>query len=102
MKTSELAKMDREDRAGRTYQRIVYTKLVALQAAIRDAKRQGHAPLGVLDELDTQNLIEQLVRIADIEYRSPAENPNYIEPKPLVENAEDLPVVDVDAEAVTF
>lgn len=102
MKTSELAKMDREDRAGRTYQRIVYTKLVALQAAIRDAKRQGHAPLGVIDELDTQNLIEQLVRIADIEYRSPAENPNYIEPKPLAENAEDLPEIELDEAGEKF
>ncbi len=82
METKKLASLDREQRAGRTYQRIAYRKLVDLQAAIRDCRKQGHAPLGLLDELDTENLIEKLVKVADIEYRSPAENPSYKPPMP--------------------
>ncbi len=96
MNTKKLIELPRDDRAGRTYQRIVYRKLVDLQTAIRDCWRQGHAPLGVLDELDTQNLIEQLVKVADIDYRSPAENPNYKPPVANIENAENLPVIELD------
>ena len=102
METKKLMELSRDERAGRTYQRIVYRKLVDLQTAIRDCWRQGHAPLGVLDELDTQNLIEQLVKIADIDYRSPAENPAYKPPVRSDDNAENLPVISIDAEAVTF
>jgi len=96
MNTKKLIELPRDDRAGRTYQRIVYRRLVDLQTAIRDCRRQGHAPLGVLDELDTQNLIEQLVKIADIDYRSPAENPAYKPPVRPDENAENLPVIELD------
>ena len=96
MNTKKLIELPRDDRAGRTYQRIVYRRLVDLQTAIRDCRRQGHAPLGVLDELDTENLIEQLVKIADIDYRSPAENPNYKPPVRADENAENLPVIELD------
>lgn len=96
MDTKKLIELPRDARAGRTYQRIVYRRLVDLQTAIRDCWRQGYAPLGVLDELDTQNLIEQLVEIADIDYRSPAENPNYKPPVRADENAENLPVIELD------
>lgn len=96
METKKLMELSRDERAGRTYQRIVYRKLVDLQTAIRDCWRQGHAPLGVLDELDTQNLIEQLVKIADIDYRSPAENPAYKPPVRSDDNAENLPVIELD------
>lgn len=95
MDTKKLIELPREQRAGRTYQRIVYRKLVDLQTAIRDCWRQGHAPLGVIDELDTQNLIEQLVKIADIDYRSPAENPNYKPPVQAMDNIADMPVITV-------
>ena len=95
METKKLMELSRDERAGRTYQRIVYRKLVDLQTAIRDCWRQGHAPLGVLDELDTQNLIEQLVKIADIDYRSPAENPNYKPPVQAIDNIADMPVIAV-------
>lgn len=96
MDTKKLIELPREQRAGRTYQRIVYRKLVDLQTAIRDCRRQGHAPLGVIDELDTQNLIEQLVKVADIDYRSPAENPNYKPPVNSGDNSADLPVITRD------
>lgn len=101
METKKLMELSRDERAGRTYQRIVYRKLVDLQTAIRDAWRQGHAPLGVLDELDTQNLIDQLVKVADIDYRSPAENPNYVAPV-RAENMENLPVIELDESGVTY
>ena len=95
METKKLMELSRDERSGRTYQRIVYRKLVDLQTAIRDCWRQGHAPLGVLDELDTQNLIEQLVKIADIDYRSPAENPSYKPPVQAMDNIADMPVITV-------
>ena len=96
MNTKKLIELPRDDRVGRTYQRIVYRRLVDLQTAIRDCRRQRHAPLGVLDELDTEHLIEQLVKIADIDYRSPAENPAYKPPVRPDENAENLPVIELD------
>ena len=92
METKKLVSLDREQRAGRTYQRIAYRKLVDLQAAIRDCRKQGHAPLGLLDELDTENLIEKLVKVADIEYRSPAENPSYKPPMVHDGNVAEMPV----------
>lgn len=96
MKTSELAKKSREEIAERTYQRIVYRKLVDLQTAIRDCKRRGDA-LGELGELDMQHLIERLVKLAGIEYRSIAEQSDYVEPAlPKVETVVDVPVIDVD------
>ena len=96
MNTKKLIELPRDDRVGRTYQRIVYRRLVDLQTAIRDCRRQRHAPLGVLDELDTEHLIEQLVKIADIDYRSPAENPNYKPPVQAMDNIADMPVITVD------
>ena len=72
MKTKDLMELPRKERADRTYQRIVYRKLVDLQIAVSEA-RQVETPLGVVGELDIQNLIEQLVKLADIDYRSPGE-----------------------------
>ena len=103
MDTKKLASLPREERAGRTYQRIAYRKLVDLQSAIRDCRRQGKAPLGVLDELDTENLIEHLCSVADIDYRSPAENPNYKPPVANIwDNVENLPVIELEESGVTY
>lgn len=95
MKTSDLAAMPRSERAIRTYERIVYRKLVDLQTAIREARRQG-SKLGILDELDTQNLINQFTAFAGIEYRSIEENPSYEKPVlPDAKAVEHLPIIDV-------
>lgn len=95
MKTKDLAAMPKKERADRTYQRIVYRKLVDLQTAIWDARRR-ETPLGLIDELDTQNLIEDLVEIADIEYRSPAEKEGYEAPARQAEIPPDLPIITLE------
>lgn len=69
MNTKDLLALSKKERADRTYQRIVYRKLVDLQTAIYQATKQD-VPLGVLSELDTRHLIEELVELAGIEYRS--------------------------------
>ena len=94
MKTTDLAKYSRDEIAERTYQRIAYRKLVDLQVAIRDCKRRGYK-LGELGELDTQHLVERLVKLAGIEYRSIAENPGYEEAQPpSIESVTDVPILE--------
>lgn len=78
-KIKALVEMSREERAHRTYQRVVYRRLVDFQLAIRDAKRVK-ADIGVIGELDTEHMIEQLCKIADIEWRSQVEKQGYQEP----------------------
>lgn len=96
MKTNQLVELPRKERADRTYQRIVYRKLVDLQVAIRDARRHA-VPLGELAELDTPHLVERLCKLADIEYRSIAEQSEYEKPiLPGVETVKDVPVIELD------
>lgn len=81
-KLKKLGEMSRDELAGRTYQRIAYRKLVDLQTAVRECKRRGYE-LGVLGELQIQGIIEDLVRIAGIEYRSVEERSDYEPAMPL-------------------
>lgn len=69
MAKKDIFAMDRKDRADRTYQRMVYYKLSELKAAISTAKRHG-ADCGITGELDTRHLIEDLAKLAEIEYRT--------------------------------
>lgn len=95
MKTTDISKLDRKQVTHRTYQRIVYRKLVDFQTAIKQARRQGIA-LGICGELDTQSLIEDICKVGGIEYRSVEERPDF-EPLALpdVQTVTDVPVIDI-------
>lgn len=69
MAKKDVFAMDKKERADRTYQRLVYYKLAELKGAIHNAKRHG-VELGIVGELDTRNLIENLALLAEIEYRT--------------------------------
>ena len=95
-KMKAVADMTREERAHRTFQRIVYTKLCELQAAIYEA-RNHDTPLGVIEELDTPHLIGEIRRIGAIEYKSAMESKDYVKRElPSVESVKDLPILDVN------
>ena len=95
-KMKKLAEMPREQIAARTFQRVVYRRLVDLQLAIWEAKRAG-AELGVTGELDTRHLIDEICKIGDIEHRSIAENPAYEPPAlPSIETVADQVIFDVN------
>jgi len=95
-KMKKVADMDRSERAARTYQRIVYTKVCELQGAIREAKSHS-VPLGIVGELDTEHLIAAIREIGDIEYKSLAESKDYQRPElPDAETVKDVPIIDLD------
>ena len=94
-KIKALVEMSREERAHRTYQRTVYRRMVDLQLAIREAQRVK-ADIGVIGELDTEHMIEQLCKIADIEWRSQVEKQGYREPVLEAESVVEIALDDED------
>lgn len=102
MKTTDISKFSRKEIADRTFQRIVYRKLVDFQTAIKQARRQG-AELGICGELDTKNLIEDICRVGDIEYRSIEEQVDYNPPElPDAQTVTDVPIISLDDDNVSL